>query len=195
MQATAVHFGTPWQAQRLDDCLQATASAHPSGLWRVRLLLDARGNPQAQAFALPPSPARVRLQLADRPLPEAHSEFVRFKTTRRAHYDAFTPTDAAVFDTVLWNPQGEITECTRGNVAFLLDGRWVTPPLSCGLLSGVGRAQARHAAPHDRDVDPLVVAASTGRVCRSCHFARLQARGAAPAGALVCQACGWCTAA
>ena len=142
MQAAATHFGTPWQVQRLHDCLQATASAHPSGLWRVRLLLDARGAPQAQAFALPPSPARVRLQLADRPLPEAHSEFVRFKTTRRAHYDAFTPTDPAVFDTVLWNPQGEITECTRGNVAFLLDGRWVTPPLACGLLDGVGRAQA-----------------------------------------------------
>jgi para-aminobenzoate synthetase/4-amino-4-deoxychorismate lyase len=104
--------------------------------------LDARGAPQAQAFALPPSPARVRLQLADRPLLEAHSEFVRFKTTRRAHYDAFTPTDPAVFDTVLWNPQGEITECTRGNVAFLLDGLWVTPQLSCGLLPGVGRAQA-----------------------------------------------------
>jgi para-aminobenzoate synthetase/4-amino-4-deoxychorismate lyase len=27
-------------------------------------------------------------------------------------------------------------------VAVLLDGRWVTPPLSCGLLGGVGRAQA-----------------------------------------------------
>ena len=142
MQAAAAHFGTPWHAQRLHDCLHATTRAHPGGLWRVRLLLDARGAFQAQAFALPPSPARVRLQLADRPLQEAHSEFVRFKTTRRAHYDAFTPTDPAVFDTVLWNPQGEITECTRGNVAFLLDGRWVTPPLACGLLDGVGRAQA-----------------------------------------------------
>ncbi len=29
-----------------------------------------------------------------------------------------------------------------GNVAMLLDGRWVTPPLACGLLPGVGRALA-----------------------------------------------------
>jgi para-aminobenzoate synthetase/4-amino-4-deoxychorismate lyase len=79
--------------------------------------------------------------LADRPLLDANSEFVRFKTTRRAHYDAFTPTDEAVFDTILWNPQGEITECTRGNIALELDGRWVTPALRCGLLAGVGRAQ------------------------------------------------------
>jgi para-aminobenzoate synthetase/4-amino-4-deoxychorismate lyase len=71
---------------------------------------------------------------------DAHSEFVRFKTTRRAHYDVFTPSDATVFDTVLFNAQGEVTECTRGNIAVLLDGRWVTPPLACGLLPGIGRA-------------------------------------------------------
>ena len=74
-----------------------------------------------------------------------HGEFVRFKTTRRAHYDAFTPTQPGVFDTLLWNSEGEITECTRGNVALLLDGRWVTPPLRCGLLDGIGRAKELHA--------------------------------------------------
>ena len=84
----------------------------------------------------------VRLQLADRPLMEAHGEFVRFKTTRRAHYDVFTPTQPGVFDTVLWNAEGEITERTRGNLAMRIDGRWVTPPLACGLLPGVGRALA-----------------------------------------------------
>jgi para-aminobenzoate synthetase/4-amino-4-deoxychorismate lyase len=84
----------------------------------------------------------VRLQLAGRPLPEAHGEFVRYKTTRRAHYTALAPTTPGVFDTVLWNEAGEITETTFGNIAMLLDGRWVTPPLACGLLPGVGRAVA-----------------------------------------------------
>jgi hypothetical protein len=32
--------------------------------------------------------------------------------------------------------------CTRGNIALLLDGRWVTPPLRCGLLDGIGREMA-----------------------------------------------------
>ena len=73
-------------------------------------------------------------------MPEARGEFVRHKTTRRAHYDRFTPTDPAVFDTVLWNADGEITECTRGNIAFLLDGQWVTPAADCGLLPGIGRS-------------------------------------------------------
>jgi para-aminobenzoate synthetase/4-amino-4-deoxychorismate lyase len=88
------------------------------------------------------SPARVQLALAERALVEAQSEFVRFKTTRRAHYEAFTPTQADVFDTLLWNEAGEITECTRGNVALRIAGRWRTPPLHCGLMGGIARAQA-----------------------------------------------------
>jgi len=142
LAGAAAHFGIPWDAARVSPCLHELAQAHPQGLWRVRLLLDAQGQARAEAFAMEASPAAVRLQLADRPLSEAHGEFVRFKTTRRAHYDAFTPTQPGVFDTVLWNAEGEITECTRGNVAMLLHGRWVTPPLACGLLPGVGRALA-----------------------------------------------------
>lgn len=139
MAGAAAHFGYVWDPARADDALAAVVQAHAFGDWRVRLLLQPDGRFSAQAFALAPTPLPVRLQRADRPLDEAHGEFVRFKTTRRAHYDAFTPTDAAVFDTLLFNPQGEITECTRGNVALRLGGRWVTPPLSCGLLPGIGR--------------------------------------------------------
>ncbi len=142
MGEAARHFGYPWDARQAEAALQSLAQQHPQSAWRVRLLLAAHGQLQAEAYALPASPARVRLQLAGRALDEAHGEFVRFKTTRRAHYDAFTPTQPDVFDTLLWNAEGELTECTRGNVAFLLDGRWVTPPLYCGLLAGVGRACA-----------------------------------------------------
>lgn len=142
LQQAAAHFSIPWNAGAVHQCLQALADGHPQGLWRVRLLLGAAGQPRAEAFALQPTPQPVRLQLAGGPLMEAHSEFVRFKTTRRAHYAAFAPTETGVFDTVLWNAAGEITESTFGNIAMLLDGRWVTPPLSCGLLPGVGRAVA-----------------------------------------------------
>lgn len=142
MSQAAQHFGYPWDARYVEDALQSLADAHAQGAWRVRLLLDSAGRARAEAYALPASPARVRLQLANRALDEAHGEFVRCKTTRRAHYDAFTPIDPEVFDTLLWNADGELTECTRGNVAFFLDGRWVTPPLRCGLLAGVGRARA-----------------------------------------------------
>ena len=67
---------------------------------------------------------------------------MRFRTTHRLHYDAFTLADTDVFDTVLWNTQREITECTRVNIALQPQGQWVTPTLRCGLLPSVGRAVA-----------------------------------------------------
>lgn len=143
MQSAASHFGYPWNEEAVQQCLAQLAAQHPQGLWRVRLLLDAQGQPRAEAFAMQPTTGMVRLQLASHPMAEAHSEFTRHKTTRRGHYDAFNPADPDVFDTLLFNEQGEITECTRGNIAALLDdGRWVTPPLASGLLPGVGRAVA-----------------------------------------------------
>jgi para-aminobenzoate synthetase/4-amino-4-deoxychorismate lyase len=156
LHRAAAHFGFPFDEGRIELILKQLRTGPPQGagheptviasearndetVWRVRLLLNASGRVQAQTFALPPSPPQVTLQLATRPFDDAHSEFTRFKTTHRAHYDAFAPTDPAVFDILLYNEAGELTECTRGNIALLLDGRWVTPPLRCGLLDGVGR--------------------------------------------------------
>ena len=144
MAEAAQHFGYPWQPAAVHACLRSLAAQHGSGPWRVRLLLDRFGQPRAEAFALQPTATPVRLQLAPRPLAEAHGEWVRFKTTRRAHYAAFAPAPGSgIFDTVLFNAEGEITESTFGNLAMQMDdGRWLTPPLACGLLPGVGRAVA-----------------------------------------------------
>ena len=132
-------FASPLAAARatLDDL----RASHASGRWRLRLLADRAGLTHAQAFALAPTPEPVRVVLADRPLVGSDGEFVRFKTTRRGHYDAFTPADATVFDTLLWNERGQLTEFTRGNVALRIAGRWLTPAASSGLLPGIARAR------------------------------------------------------
>ena len=161
LQSAAAHFGVPWDAVAVSQCLQALAADHAVGAWRVRLLLGATGTPRAEAFALMPTAEPVHLQLATRPLAQAHSEFVRYKTTRRAHYAAFAPTTPGVFDTLLWNAAGEITESTFGNIAALIDGRWVTPPLACGLLPGVGRAVALR---EGRVVEAVLLVADVPRV-------------------------------
>ncbi len=140
MGRAAAHFGYPWEAAHVQASLGQLADAHRQGVWRVRLRLDAHGQAQVEAHAMEASPTPVRLVLAPTAFEEADSEFVRFKTTRRAHYDAFAPTAPGVFDTLLWNRHGEFTECTRGNIAVRLDGRWVIPPLRCGMLNGIGRA-------------------------------------------------------
>ena len=40
---------------------------------------------------------------------------------------------------LFFNEQGHLTEGGRSNVLLFLDGRWVTPPLSDGVLPGVMR--------------------------------------------------------
>ena len=142
MGEAAAHFGFPWNPHAVRQELQIAVLQHMNGAWRVRLLLAADGSSRTEAFALQPTAEPVRLRLADQPFEAAHGEFVRYKTTRREHYAAFAPTAPGVFDTVLWNEAGEITETTFGNIAARIDGRWVTPPLSSGLLPGVGRALA-----------------------------------------------------
>ena len=49
--------------------------------------------------------------------------------------------DPALFDTLLVNERGELTEFTRGNLALKRGGRWLTPALHCGLLAGTYRRQ------------------------------------------------------
>ena len=141
MARAAAHFAYPLDAPKLELVLHDLASRHGEGLWRVRLLLGPDGQARAEALPLTATESPVALQLAARAFEAADGEFVRFKTTQRDHYEAFAPTQSDVFDTLLWNRHGEITECTRGNIALLLDGHWVTPPLRCGLLDGVARAQ------------------------------------------------------
>ena len=141
----AAHFGWVWgpsEQAALAQQVQALQKTHSSGLWRVRCLVNADGLARLEAFALDPSPPSVRLAWARQALVQADSEFVRHKTTRRAHYDALTIRSPSIFDTLLYNTAGEVTECVRGNIAAYIKGRWVTPPLVCGLLPGVGRAVA-----------------------------------------------------
>jgi para-aminobenzoate synthetase/4-amino-4-deoxychorismate lyase len=141
MAASAAHFGYPWDRKAALGALDRLLSERTRGVHRARLLLHADGRFEAQDAPMADHEGVARVRLARAPLREVHGEFVSHKTTRRAHYDGFAP-DEGVFDTLLWNEAGEVTEFTRGNVAVKIAGHWVTPPPSSGLLPGVGRAKA-----------------------------------------------------
>jgi para-aminobenzoate synthetase/4-amino-4-deoxychorismate lyase len=145
LSEAAAHFGWRWGAAEqaaLQAQAQALCAAHPTGLWRVRCCVAPNGQARFEAHAMEASTESVQLVWAHEPFAAAHSEWVRHKTTRRAHYEAATVHATGVFDTLLYNAEGEITECVRGNIAALIDGQWLTPALHCGLLPGIGRAIA-----------------------------------------------------
>jgi para-aminobenzoate synthetase/4-amino-4-deoxychorismate lyase len=94
-----------------------------------------------EAAPLPePAAAPVPVALALRPVSRRDARLFH-KTTRREPYDRRRAELPGVFDVLLWNEEGELTELTIGNLVAELDGVQVTPPRECGLLAGVMRAE------------------------------------------------------
>lgn len=134
-------FALPLDRDDIARRLAALATRHPRGRFRVRLVVGADGA-SAEASPAPVTALPVRLRLAREPLDP--SGFLRpvivHKTTHRAHYDALRADDD-VFDVICHTPTGDLTECTTGNLALLIDGEWLTPPAGVGLLPGVLREE------------------------------------------------------
>lgn len=138
MARSARDLGFAFDAQPILAALAAAADRHRTGDWRVRLRLAMDGAARVEVFALEPRPAAARVAMAASPVDSANP-WLRHKTTRRGLYDALAAPHEGIFDTLLHNQRGELTEFTRGNLVLELDGRLVTPPLDSGLLPGVYR--------------------------------------------------------
>jgi para-aminobenzoate synthetase/4-amino-4-deoxychorismate lyase len=82
--------------------------------------------------------AASTLALAKRPV-DSGDVFLYHKTTNRSVYEKAKADCPEADDVLLFNERGEVTESYIANVVVELDGRKVTPPVSCGLLSGTFR--------------------------------------------------------
>jgi para-aminobenzoate synthetase/4-amino-4-deoxychorismate lyase len=142
MAASAAYFGFAWRADAVKACLAQLKCGREQGSYRVRLTCSFAGQPTGQAFALEPSQQPVTVNVSGLPIESMGRdyEFMVHKTTRRQHYEIRLRLEPGVFDTLLLNERGELTEFTRGNVALKIGGRWLTPAQHCGLLAGTCRA-------------------------------------------------------
>jgi para-aminobenzoate synthetase / 4-amino-4-deoxychorismate lyase len=142
----AAHVGFAGDASRIRTALLDHGRAHAAGIRRLRLTLSRAGEVEVSsrpADTPPPAPAPVALS----PFPiDRRDAWLYVKTTRREVYErhlaagtAAAPADAGLFDVLLWNEAGEVTEFTRGNLVAEIDGLSWTPPVSSGLLAGVFR--------------------------------------------------------
>lgn len=62
---------------------------------------------------------------------DSSQAFLYHKTTQRLYY--------TTKDELFFNERGELTEMSRANVILEIAGRWLTPPVSSGLLAGIYR--------------------------------------------------------
>ncbi|HEX8559623.1 MAG TPA: aminodeoxychorismate synthase component I [Pyrinomonadaceae bacterium] len=141
LSESAAYFDFPPPAGAARAALEGHARLHPSGARRVRLLAPAGGGARVESEELAEAPAGARpVALALTPVSRA-DRFLFHKTTRRGVYDERRAERPGVFDVLLWNEEGELTEFTNGNVVVELDGRRWTPPRASGLLAGTFRAE------------------------------------------------------
>lgn len=141
LSASAACFGFVCSCEAIRAEL---ASLPQTGLWRVRLSLDKSGRVVLAHFPLAEEPAGPRWARLATARVMAGDLLRRHKTTVRPLYDAAlkeisgTP---AVFDVVFLNERGELAEGARSNVFVERGGVLLTPPVECGALPGVLRAQ------------------------------------------------------
>lgn len=105
---------------------------------RIRLLLDRHGNITAEYTAFHAADDPLHVHLAGKPV-DSNDVFLFHKTTQRAVYENARKDFPEHDDVLLFNEQSELTEFTIGNLVVELDGKFYTPPVSCGLLAGTFR--------------------------------------------------------
>ncbi len=151
-----------------DSVTQAVTNWQPSNQnadWRLRLLMDDQGVVTLSATSLnmenmenmenmdnmEGTEASRRNEADAKPQPLAiclssvrtsssHPRYHHKTTDRGAYESAFTEARTRdCYDGLLMNERGEVTEGAITNIFVRKGGKWVTPPLSSGLLPGVGR--------------------------------------------------------
>ena len=142
LAASADYFALPFEPAQARAVLLALAAGQATGAWRVRLLLARDGAVTTELHPLPPTPAVPRFALALEPLPR-DACWRYHKTTQREPYERALAAGQVrwpgLFDVLLCNEDGELSEFTRGNLVLDIDGECWTPPLDSGLLPGVLR--------------------------------------------------------
>lgn len=137
MGRSAKALGWDFGPARAEAALRAAAPETPA---RMRLTFDGR-NYHTAAAALPPTRAEWRLTVAPQRL-DPLDPWLAHKTSHRALYDS---TRAALPDgveeVIFLNTRDEVCEGTITNLFFDRGQGLCTPPLACGLLPGILRAE------------------------------------------------------
>ena len=142
IEASARYFGFAFDRSSVLSALKNAVSNLGKSPHRVRLVLSRNGCVQVETAPLKNTSQKRALSACISPLPVASRDPLLFhKTTRREPYTSRLDMYPMCEEIILINERGEATECSIGNLVAKLDGLYVTPPISCGLLGGTFRAK------------------------------------------------------
>ena len=142
LEKSARHFSFPYEIEDILSKLDNTASGlNPGNKYRVRLLLDKKGDISIYSSLLPPLPALpVQIKFSDKKTDKSDI-FLAHKTTKREIYDSELAKcrKEGFFEILFTNTSGEVTEGAITNVIIKRGDVYLTPPLSSGVLPGTYR--------------------------------------------------------
>lgn len=115
-------------------------SGLPAGLIRLKVVLDPDGRLGFNHAAMTDLKGPQTVVMAPTPLPR-HDPLRRFKTTRRAMFDAGwqQAVQQGAFDSLFFSEEGVLLEGGRSSVFVRHGHEWLTPALSLDILDGVMR--------------------------------------------------------
>ena len=140
LRSSCAYFDFTWDEEAVRRAIAELMATADAAEYRGRLFIARDGDVRASKHSLDPLPAQRMIALAVEPV-SSSNRFLFHKTTNRELYDRQLSLQPGVFDVVLWNERGELTEFTRGNLVVDLNGRLCTPPRTAGLLAGVFRQE------------------------------------------------------
>ncbi|MES2462915.1 MAG: aminodeoxychorismate synthase component I, partial [Armatimonadota bacterium] len=137
---SAAYFSRRVDMGEISQALDTFAEAHPEGIWRVRLLVSLEGKPTVEGTAFAFSPSEPLPMMVAKTPADSQNVFLFHKTTRREVYETHRKAlPEGIYDALLWNENGDVTEFTSANLVAEIAGvRW-TPPRQAGLLAGTFR--------------------------------------------------------
>ena len=138
LKNSAKYFGISIDVENVQITLHDLAKKNSLGASKIRLLSDKNGELTIESQPITQLETPLMVTLADEPL-DKNNPFLYHKTTNRIIYSHFQKKYSHVFDVLLWNEDGELTEFTNGNIVLEIDGTLWTPPINSGLLAGTYR--------------------------------------------------------
>ena len=142
LEGSSSEFGFSFDRNGVRDEVNAFCQSLPgSGDHRIRVLLSENGALSVESKPLQDKgDEELKIGLSFTRVSSGNPWF-RHKTTHRDTYERARATARANgwFDALLTNERGEVTEGAITNIFVMTGGVWMTPPVSCGLLAGVGR--------------------------------------------------------
>ncbi|MBA4495667.1 aminodeoxychorismate synthase component I [Paenactinomyces guangxiensis] len=140
LQASADYFQFHVCPAKVQKSLSEYARMYPEDVYKVRLLVSKEGTIRVEGQPVKPIGDACPVALASEPI-SGQNRFLYHKTTNRGMYESQRRKHPNVFDVLLWNEAGELTEFTIGNLVVEMNGKKFTPSQECGLLAGTLRAE------------------------------------------------------